>query len=122
MRKNFCPFLSFNAAPYFQLKKPFHIYFFMFIFINYARKSCAPFTEIIFPMTFSSMESSPNISPSSQAFPPNQKIPLKRSIHFPITITICSRWSKFVTCSPSYGDCGRISRPQRHTYKVFQLR
>ena len=38
--------LSFNAAYYFQLKKI--IYFFM-LFFNDARKSCAPFTKILFP-------------------------------------------------------------------------
>ena len=60
------------------------------------------------PMTDSSMESSPNISPLLGPSP-NQKIPLKTSVHFPITITICKHWSKFVTCSPSHGDCGSTS-------------
>ena len=72
------------------------------------------------PMTNSSMESSPNISPSSQPLPiTKHPPPPKTSVHFPITITICKHWSKFVTCSPSHGDCGGVSRPQRHSYKVF---
>ena len=50
---------------------------------------------------------------------PNLKIPLKTSVHFPITITVCKHWSKFVTCSPSHGNCGGISGPQRHSYEVF---
>ena len=70
------------------------------------------------PIPNPSMESSPNISPSSQPLP-IQKIPLKTSVHFPITITICKHWSKFVTCSPSHGDFGGVSRPQRHSYNFF---
>ena len=50
---------------------------------------------------------------------PNQKILMKTPVHFPITITICKHWSKFVKCSPSHGDCGGVSRFQRHSYKVF---
>ena len=52
--------------------------------------------------------------------PPNplqrKKVPLKTSVHVPITVTICKQWSKFVTCSPSPGNCGGVSRPQRHNY------
>ena len=72
-------------------------------------------------MTNSSMDCFPRITPSSQPLHPAKKIPLKTSVHFPITITICKHWSKFVTCSPSHGDCGGVSRPQRHSYKVFRL-
>ena len=55
--------------------------------------------------------------------PPNQKkILLKTPVYFPITITICKHRSKFVNCCPSHGDCGGVSRPQRHSYKVFRLR
>ena len=46
----------------------------------------------------------------------NQKIHLKMSVRFPITITICEHWSKFVTCSSSHGNCGGVSRPQIHSY------
>ena len=59
---------------------------------------------------------SPLPSPPSQ-----QKIILKRSVHFQIIITVCKRWSKFVTCSPSPGDCGGVSQPKRHSYYVFWL-
>ena len=44
--------------------------------------------------------------------------PLKTSIHFPINITICKNWSKFVTCSPSHRDCEGVSRPQRHSFFI----
>ena len=72
------------------------------------------------PITNSSKESSPNISPSSQpALPLNLKIPQKTSVLFQITITICKHWSKFGTCGPSHGDFGGVSRPQKHSYKVF---
>ena len=53
--------------------------------------------------------------------PPNQKIPLKTSVHSQKTITISKHWSKFLTCSPSQGDCGGVSRPKRHSYKIFRL-
>ena len=68
------------------------------------------------PMTNSSKGRSSHVAPS-----PNQKIPLKSSVHFQITITVCKRWSKFVTCSPSPRDCGGVSQPQRHSYFVFRL-
>ena len=38
--------LSFNTAPHFQLKK---LFIFIFRFFYNARKSCAPFIEILFP-------------------------------------------------------------------------
>ena len=38
--------------------------------------------------------------------PPTEQIPLKMSVHFQITITVCKNWSKCVTCSPSTRDCG----------------
>ena len=60
-------------------------------------------------------------NPPPSNIPPNQKIPLKTSVHFPVTITICKHRSKFVTCSPSHGDCGGVSCPQRHIYRVFRL-
>ena len=43
---NFCILfvLNFNAAPYFQLKK----LFFIVLFLNNAKKSCAPFMEFFF--------------------------------------------------------------------------
>ena len=74
------------------------------------------------PMTNSSMESSPQHILLFSTPPPAKKIPLKTSVHFPITITICKHRSTFVTCSLSYGDCGGVSRAQRHSYKVFRLR
>ena len=39
----------------------------------------------------------------------------------PSPITLCMHWSKFVTYIPSHGDCGGVSRPQRHSYKVVRL-
>ena len=72
------------------------------------------------PWKNSLMESSPTYPPLLNPSP-DQKIPLKTSVHFPITITTCKHWSKFVTYSPSHGDCGGVSGPQRHSYKVFRL-
>ena len=68
----------------------------------------APFSlNFSSPMTYSSKERSSHIAPSDQPHPQNQKkIPLKTSAHFPITITVCKHWSKFVTYSPSPRDCG----------------
>jgi len=42
--------------------------------------------------------------------PQRGKLPLKTSVHFPITITICKPWSKFVICRTSPGDYVRLSR------------
>ena len=82
----------------------------------------APFSlNFSSPMTYSSKERSSHTAPSHQPHPPNQKIPLKTSVQFPITITICKHWSKFVTCSPSPRDCGGVSHSQRHRYYGFRL-
>ena len=103
--------------------KNFFIFIFsLFFFLNNASKSCAPFMEIFFPHDKLSMESFLSISSPSQPLPPTKKVLLKTPVHFPITITICKHRSKFVTCCPSHGDCGGVSRPQRHSYKVFRLR
>ena len=67
-------------------------------------------------MKNSYMESFTHITPSPEHLPKTKKIPLKTSAHFPVTITICKHCSKFVTCSPSNGDYGGASRPQRHSY------
>ena len=73
------------------------------------------------PMTDSSKERSSNIAPSPQPHPLNKKIPLKTSVHFPISIAICKHSSKFVTCSPSPRDCGGVNHPQIHSYYGFRL-
>ena len=78
-----------------------------------------PSWKFSFPHDNSSMEGSPNISPLLNPSP-NQKILLKTPLHFPITITICKHWSKFVTCSPSHGDCGRIKSSLRKL--IYKLR
>ena len=80
----------------------------------------APFSLNLYsPMTYSSKKKSSHIAPSPSTPPPNQKIPLKTSVHFPITITVCKHWSKFVTCSPSPRDCWGVSHSQRHSYYGF---
>ena len=78
--------------------------------------------EIFFPYDKFLDGKFPQYIPLFSTRPPNQKILLKTPAHFPITVTICKHWSKFVTCIPSHGDCGGVSRPQRHSYKVFRLR
>ena len=97
------------------------MFIFSFFFIVMLENP-APFSlNFSSPMTYSSKERSSHIAPSPQPNPPNQKIPLKTSVHFPITITVCKHWSKFVTCSPSPRDCGGVSHPQRHSYYGFRL-
>ena len=83
----------------------------------------APFSlNFSSPMTYSSKERSSHIAPSPQPhLQTKKKIPLKTSVHFPITITICKHWSKFVTCSPSPRECGGVSHSQRHSYYSFRL-
>ena len=70
-------------------------------------------------MINSSMEQSSHVTPSPDPLE-RGKVPLKLNVHVSITITLCKQWSKFVTCSPSPGDCGGASRPQRHYYSVFR--
>ena len=72
----------------------------------------APFSlNFSSPMTYSSKERSSHLAPSPQPHCQTKKIPLKASVHFPITITVCKHLSKFVTCSPFPRDCGGVSRP-----------
>ena len=73
------------------------------------------------PLTYSSKERSSHIAPLPKPHPQTKKIPLKTSVHFPITITVCKHWSKFVTSSPSPRDYGGVSHPQRHSYYGFRL-
>ena len=87
--------------------------FSVFFFIVILENSVAFQLSFSSPMIYSSKEIVSHIAPSLQPPPPNQKIPLKTSMRFPITIAVCVHWSKFVTCSPSSGDCkGRESRPK----------
>ena len=114
MRNNFCSFYVLMLLITSSWKKLFNIYFFI-VFFNNARGNFPPQWQIPrwkVPPTYP-----PLLNPS-----PNQNILLKTPAHFPITITIFKHWSKFVTCSPSHGDCGGVSRPQRHSYKFFRLR
>ena len=69
------------------------------------------------PLTNSSMERYSHVTPSPEK--QNKKIPLKMSVHFPITITICKHGSKFVTCSPSPGDCEGVNRHQDIFIRFF---
>ena len=67
-------------------------------FYNNARKSCTSFIEFLFPHDeFLQGKILPRSPLPSH---PNQKIPVKTSIHFPIILTVCKHWSRFVTCSP----------------------
>ena len=65
---------------------------------NLMLENPAPFSlNFSSPMTYSSKEISSHTSPSPQPHPQTKKIPLKTSLHFPITITVCKHWSKLVT-------------------------
>ena len=101
-------------------EKTFSYLFFHCFFLNNARISCVLYTGIFFPHDKFLHGKFPLHNPLFST-PLSRKIPLKMSVHFPITITICKHWPKFVTCSPSHGDSGGVSRPQRHSYKVYQL-
>ena len=70
-----------------------------------------PYLKFSSAMTNYSMEISSHVPP-----PKPKKFPLKTSVHFQMNITICKHWSKFVTCRPSHGECGGVSRFQRHSY------
>jgi len=61
-------------------------------------------------MTNSSIEKSSHVITSPR--PPSQpkQIPLKMSVHFPITITVSKHWSNFVTSSLSPLDSEGVSR------------
>ena len=50
-----------------------------------------------------------------------QKILLKTPVQFPITITICKHWSKFLTCNPFHGDCEGASRPQMFSNTLIKV-
>ena len=105
----------------FNRKNVFMFIFFIVFFCSNARKFCALFIEFMPSMTYSSKERSSHIAPSPQPHPLNQKSSLETSVHFPITITVCKHWSKFVTCSPSPSDCWGVSHSQRHSYYGFRL-
>ena len=98
------------------------MFIFSLFFYSNARKSCALFIEFFFPhdifLTGNILPHSP--FPSTPP-PPQTKNPLKTSVHFRITNTICKHWSKFVTCSPYPRDCGGVSHSQRHSYYGFRL-
>ena len=89
-------------------------------FYSNDRKSCTLFIEFLFPHDIFLQG---KIFPHSPlpSTPQTNKVPLKTSVHFPITIIVCKHWSKFVTCSPSPGDCGGVSHPQRHICYGFRL-
>ena len=57
--------------------------------------------KFLSPMQNLFMERSSHIAPH----PSTRKIPLKNSVYFPITRTICKQWEKSIVCSPSPGDC-----------------
>ena len=97
------------------------MFVFSLFFYSNARKSCALFIEFFFPHDIVLQGKILPHSPLPSTPPPNQKIPLKTSVHFPITIIICKHWSKFVTCSPSPRDCGGVSHSQRHSYYGSRL-
>jgi len=61
------------------------------------------------PMRSSSVEISYHITPLSlKSLPEIKKIPLKTSLHFPGTITICKHRSKFLTCNLTGMEGGQM--------------
>ena len=84
----------------FSWKKLFHIYFWLFFKIILENTS-SPSWNFSSSMINSSMGRSSHIAPTPPPPPPlpNQKIPVKTSVHLPITITVCKHWSKFVSRS-----------------------
>ena len=106
---------KFQCYSLLSFEKTFSCLFFHCFFFIVMLENPAPFSlNFSSPMTHSSKERSSHKALSHQP-PQNQKIPMKTSVHFPITITICKHWSKFVTCSPSLRDCGGVSHSQRHS-------
>ena len=96
------------------------IFIFSLFFIIMLENSVPPSLNFSSPMTYSTMKISSHKAPSPQPPPPpNHKIPLKTSVHFPITITVCKHWSKFLTCSPSPVDCERLSIPKDIDIMIF---
>ena len=106
----------------FNWKRTFPCLFFH-CFFKVILENPAPFSlNFCSPMTYFSIGRSSHIAPSPQTpHTKPKKNPLKTSVHFPITITICKHWPKFVTCSPSPRDFGGVSHPQRHSYYGFWL-
>ena len=98
------------------VEKTFSYVFYHYFFMIMLENSAPPSLNFSSPMTNSSKEISSNVAPS-----PQPKILLKTSVHFPITITVCKDWSKFVTCSPSPRNRGGVRHPQRHSYYRFRL-
>ena len=90
-----------------------YLYFHCLFFYSNARKSCALLIEFLFPHEIFLQEKILPYSPLPWTPHPNQKkIPLITSVHFPVTITVCKHWPKFVTCSPSPRDCGGYFIPK----------
>ena len=100
--------------------KNFFIFNFALFIFNNTRIFCASFMEILFLHDTFLHGKIPHVILSPQLLLPQpKKISLKISVHFPIIITICKHWSKYVTCSPSHGDFGGVSRPQRFSFRCF---
>ena len=86
------------------------MFIFLLLFFIVMLENPAPFSlNFSSPMTYSSNERSSHIAPSPQPHPLTKTIPLKTSVLFPIAITLCKHWSKFVICSPDPRDCGGVS-------------
>ena len=93
--------LSFNAAPYFQLKKTFSYLFFYCVFLNNARKSCAPFMEIFFPHDKFLQEKFPQHIPLFSPSSPQPKNPPENVCTLPNNHYYMQTLVKIVTYSPT---------------------
>ena len=104
---------KFSCFSLLSIEKTFScLYFHCLFFYSNARKSCALLIEFLFPMKCSSKKRSSHIAPSPEPHTQTKKIPLITSVHFPVTITVCKHWPKFVTCSPSPRDFGGYVIPK----------
>ena len=112
--------LSFNWKNF--LMFIFSLFFYSKSFLIVNIENPAPFSlNFSSPMTYSSKERSSYIARSLQPHPKPKRSPLKTSVHFPITITVCKHWSKVCNLQPLPQGLWGSKFPQRHSYYGFRL-
>ena len=98
------------------------IYLFLIVFLGNSRKSCTPIMEIYFPHDKILHEKILPRDLFSQPSPHQKKSPWKCLYTSQEPLLYVNKWRKFVTCSPSPGDCGRLSHPKRQSYLEILIR